>query len=90
MGLDIYFVDWCGQKGPQIAMLKLVLCLFSMFFILLMTLIPSENILHVSIFGFDGRNQALFLFIYYSNRILNHFPVLAHGLALEMRAIHIN
>ena len=42
-----YFVDWCGWKGPQIILLKLVLYLFAMFFILLMPLIPSENNLHM-------------------------------------------
>ena len=44
--LGVYFADWCGRKGPQIAVLKLNLCLFGMFFILLMSLIPSENKLH--------------------------------------------
>ena len=47
MVLGIYFVDWCGRKGLQIVVLKLVLCLFAMFFIMLMPLILSERNLYV-------------------------------------------
>ena len=60
MVLGIYFVDWCGRKGPQIVVLKSVLCLLAMFF--LMPLISSENNMHL---GFslesNGRNPALFM-----------------------------
>ena len=77
-----YFVDWCGRKGPKIIVLKLVLCLFAMFFILLMPLIPFENNLHMCLYS-DSMIEIVHCF--YSNHILNHSPILAHGLALEMR-----
>ena len=83
MVLGIYFVDWCGRKGPQIYVLKLVLCLFAMFFILLMPLIPSENNLHM--YPSSDLMVEITPCFFYSNCILNHSPVLAHGLALEMR-----
>ena len=63
-------------------MLKLVLGLFAMFFILLMSLIPSENNLHMCP---SSDSMVEIVPYFYSNRILNQFPVLAHGLALEMR-----
>ena len=63
-------------------MLKLVLCLFAMFFILLMPLIPSENNLHM----YPSSNSMVEITsCFYSDRILNHCHVLAHGLAFEMR-----
>ena len=72
--LGVYFADWCGRKGPQIAVLKLNLCLFGMFFILLMSLIPSENKLHTCPSS-DWMVETTPFF--YSNLILNHSPILS-------------
>ena len=74
MILGIYFADWCGRKGPQIAVLKLDLCLFDMFIILLMSLIPPENKLHTCPSS-DWMVEITSCF--YSNLILNHSPVLS-------------
>ena len=82
MVLGIYFVDLCGRKGPRVAVLKLNLCLFDMFFILLMPLIPSENNLHTCP---SSDSMVEIAPCFYSNHILNHSPVLAHGFTLEIR-----
>ena len=72
--LGVYFADWCGRKGPQIVVLKLNLCLFGVFFILLMSLIPSENKLHTCPSS-DWMVEITPCF--YSNLILNHSPILS-------------
>ena len=50
------------EKGHKIVVLKSVLCLFAMFFILLIPLISSENNMHLGFFlESDGRNPTLFM-----------------------------
>ena len=77
--LGVYFADWCGQKGPQMAVLKLNLCLFGMFFILLMSLIPFEN-------KFDTCTSSDWMAeitpCFYSNLILNHSPILSQWIKI--------
>ena len=54
----LYIIDWCGRKGPQLVLLRLVGCLFicSNFLFIFrllffsMSLISYENNMHLGLF----------------------------------------